>query len=754
MSDNVALVSRGAVAVVVAACALSTSCARDHSDANAECKRQLAAKLDAVAACEAAFAGAANVDTARSLVLAYTARGDDALAALAARNPGGPIAAEIWHRRGYKLSGAAGLAAFERALALRGTDPLGQVRELLAISARHEVNDDVLAALAIDARAFDIAMSTGDAIAIAHARVAFATELSILGDNVGAARMLADAVEHLPADDAAFLPAGLTLLGAIEYNRGHPRLARDAWRRAEATNEPRTVSAAHRNQVDNALRAGDLAEAAALVATDPVKATATHALYEARVALGRGDAAMATTWCERGLAKTDDVETRAMLESANGEALARQGSDAGAIAALERSIRAWDSELEKLELDELKQWAQSDEDRRAPYEHLFGIYARGGRALDALAVAQQYTARAFVDGLASRSVSDTGASAMQVAHAEGERAVALQHVARSLRASKSSKLPSAAELGAALLRSVVWTYFVADGELWLVALDRGDATIDDLGPLAAIRADLDAALAFDDAALDRLGERLAPAPRWHDLDSNTIVHIAAVAPLDRLPFVALRRARRRWIEHAAFAYVPNAAVLVALAAERPHHEAAVVIGDPRADLPGARAEAERIAAHLSVAARLGPAATIQTVLSAGNTELLAIASHADVTPGGASLRLADGNVTTGDIIDRGLAPSEAVLTSCASAATDADAWGALAGAFLAAGTPNVIASRWALDDTISAQLVADFFAADGAHHPAIALAAAQRAAIAHQVPVSAWAGLVALGTGDNAKELQ
>ncbi|HEY1552036.1 MAG TPA: CHAT domain-containing protein [Kofleriaceae bacterium] len=740
--------------VVVAACA-AVSCARDRSATTAACKSQLAAKTDAVTACVAAFANVASVDTARSLVLAYAARGDDALAALAARNPGGPIAAEIWHHRGNELRAAqeddASLAAFERALVLRGSDPLGQARELLPIAQRYQTRGDMLTALAVEARAFDAAMRSGDPTAIARARVAFATELSVLGDTAGSARMLADAVEHLPADDA-FLPAGLALQGSLEYQRGHRRLARDAWQRAEATNDPVTVGTAHRNRIDNALRAGDLAEASELVATDPVKETSMHALYEARVALARGDAAMATTWCERGLAKTEDVETRALLETTSGAALARQGNDSVAIAALERAIHAWDSELEQLQLDELKQWAQSDEDRRAPYEHLFGIYAREGRALDALAVAQQSSSRAFLDGLASRSVGETDESAAQVARVEGERAVALQHVARSLRASKRSRLPSAAELGAALRNAVVWTYVVADDEVWLVALDRGHETIDDLGPLAAIHADLDAAAAFDEGALGRLGDRLAPVPRWRDLDATTIVHIAVTAPLDRVPFVALNHAGRRWVEQAAFAYVPNAAVLVALGAERPHHDPAIVVGDPRGDLAGARAEAEGIAKRLAVPAQLGSAATTTRVLSAGDAELLAIASHADVTPGGASLRLADGNLTTGDIIDHGLAPSEAVLTSCASAATDADAWGALAGAFVAAGTPNVIASRWALDDAIGGQLVADFFAADGAHHPAIALAVTQRAAIAHQIPVAAWAALVALGTGESSTQ--
>jgi CHAT domain-containing protein len=71
-------------------------------------------------------------------------------------------------------------------------------------------------------------------------------------------------------------------------------------------------------------------------------------------------------------------------------------------------------------------------------------------------------------------------------------------------------------------------------------------------------------------------------------------------------------------------------------------------------------------------------------------------------------------------------------------------WGALGGAFLAAGSQAVMATLWSVEDEATASLVRAFYAAGGATDPARALSQAQRAAIAAGVSPRHWAAFVAL----------
>jgi hypothetical protein len=435
---------------------------------------------------------------------------------------------------------------------------------------------------------------------------------------------------------------------------------------------------------------------------------------------------------------------RWQLAALQGAVFERQGHEALAVAALEHAIDDVERARDRLELDELKAWVQAE--RRAPYDELFLIHARANRTLDALDVVQRANARSFFDGLASTewpiAIRDTEDQLLVRA---GVRAESLRIVAGALRVSTSARPPPAAMLVRNLAARSVWTYFVAGGHVWLLVLDRGAITIDDLGPLAQLRALIRDAGDLDEAALCRLGGILVPAGRR----LGGLIHIAADPPLDRVPFAALMVRGRRLIELTAISYVPSAAVLATLEARDSPRGEAVVLGDPRGDLPDAELEARETALVLGVRPRLGAEATTAAVLSAGGARVLAVAAHTEFTPGGASLLLADGRVTTSQILEAGLAPALVVLASCASAAVDSDVWGALAGAFIAAGSTTVIASRWALDDSGSRRLIAAMYAAGGLDHPAYGTAVAQRAAIASSVPMRIWAALVVLGLGES-----
>jgi tetratricopeptide (TPR) repeat protein len=727
----------------------SNGCSR-APDYAAACRHALEAKSDALDACTSAYVENASVTNAKQLVNVYITRGDQAVTTLLAFHPIDPIGAEIWHKRGgqYRDAGDTdhSIPAYERALALRGDNLEGQIRELAALSERYESKDDVRHALAIQARAFATATRLGDPIVLAHVRVALATELSLVGDEAGAERVFGDSVDRLPPDDS-YLPYALLTIGDNHRYHGRLQLAKVTFERVLALTDEQAIASARYSLIEVAFARSDLAEAKKLIEADADKTTSGHMANVARLALAEGRLEDALPASEAAVAASDH-DHHWLNEAIEGEVLAKIGREPEAIEVLDKAITEVETGLDQLGIDELKAWTQGDLDHRVPYEHLFVIHARAGRAMEALAVAQRATARAYLDGLVA-TPQPPSQDVASLARSAGVRADALHVIARSLRASGSSRTPDTRALSQALANSIVWTYFAADGYLWLVAVDHGVATVDNLGSAAAIADTLALAAALNEDALAKLDRWLAPPRRWSRVDSTSVIHIVAGAPFDRIPFAALGRGDDRWIHRAALAYVPSAAVLIELARRSSNGGELVVLGDPTNDLPGARGEAVATAEYFHIAARIGEVARARDVIEAGRAALLNISSHADVTPGGASLRLADGVVTVADILDHALAPRLVVLASCASGATNVDAWGALAGAFIAAGAPNVIASRWSIDDLPTRELLAQFYQSDGLHHPALALAIAQRAAIAHQVPVSAWASLVALGTGEN-----
>lgn len=182
------------------------------------------------------------------------------------------------------------------------------------------------------------------------------------------------------------------------------------------------------------------------------------------------------------------------------------------------------------------------------------------------------------------------------------------------------------------------------------------------------------------------------------------------------------------------ASAPPAAVLAATAGR----------GDG-VDLAAARGEVAAIGARLGVEPLVGGAATIAALRASADAPLLHLAAHGGLAEGGAYVRLADGDVTSTDIVTWRLAPKVVVLASCASGARPIGSiWGALGGAFLAAGSRAVVATLWSVEDEATAALMRDFYAAGGAQDPAAALAVAQRRAIAAGVPARQWAAFVVL----------
>ena len=148
---------------------------------------------------------------------------------------------------------------------------------------------------------------------------------------------------------------------------------------------------------------------------------------------------------------------------------------------------------------------------------------------------------------------------------------------------------------------------------------------------------------------------------------------------------------------------------------------ALVVADPRGDLPSAREEATQVTAALQRAGHratvlLGEAATHEAVLRALESAPPALLSYAGHAERGGSegwdsrLRLAAGSgLTAGDVLALRGAPRLVVLSGCETGATSSRAGAvglSLAAAFLVAGADAVIAASRPIEDVLAARLSA------------------------------------------------
>lgn len=275
---------------------------------------------------------------------------------------------------------------------------------------------------------------------------------------------------------------------------------------------------------------------------------------------------------------------------------------------------------------------------------------------------------------------------------------------------------------------------------WRLDVHHGAITGADLGPADTLEQRAAALLANPD-------DRTLAASLGETLLGNGVragpLYVLLVGTISNAPLAALRIGDRL-----AVARVPliRALGLTPRPASDPPTGPPVVLGDPRSSLPGAAAEARAVAAELGVEPLLGPAADRAAVEKAHGL-LLHIASHAQTTPDGSKLVLAEAELGTDDIAALAGAPATVVLASCGSAAArDVGGWGSLASAFIAAGTNMVIATSWTIRDDTAARVVEELYRYDVAADPAAALARAQQAlATRGDVPTREWAAFNVIG---------
>ncbi|MCP4654660.1 MAG: CHAT domain-containing protein [bacterium] len=585
--------------------------------------------------------------------------------------------------------------------------------------------------------------------------------LYAVGDLEGARRALEAAERLLTPEDPRDRARLLANQGAIRLDEGHPALARDALERALAeaagSGDRRFLRAVHLNLVKASLTLGEIEPAErhlreAWRNADPDDPGAPSLrYYQARVehARQRYDEAAATLEAALGHDPVPDwawdlEHQRGLAEEARGELAAAEDAYQRAAAIVEQ-MRC------SLGFDELKPWLLDR--KREPFEALVRLRAQAGRAVETLDTVERAKARTLVEALghATSTAPAPDANRWQ-AEAAVDRLEALEALLPPLRESPVVALRPLETVLAAVGDRHVLVYFAGGERMWLLAVHGRRIDVRPLSESpAAIRKLVQRFLARPEEAepASLLGELLLPEGSLPPPGST--LYLVPDGELGRLPFAAIRRRGRYLVEDYALTYVPSLNALVA-GESRPSEgwEEAVVLGDPRGDLPGAAREAREVAVRLRVSASTSGGADLEHLRRAARARVLHLATHTGLGPGGPWLLLADGEVSAGTLVAEGLAPRLVVLAGCASAARRGRGmWGSLGAAFFAAGSRMVLASLWSIEDQPTRAFVRRFYREGGEADAAGALARTQRAFIADRRSPTTWASFILMGSDSN-----
>jgi tetratricopeptide (TPR) repeat protein len=730
----------------------------------------------ALASCTRAFLDRGDPEAAvRAAGAAYYLERADEVRAWAERMRGHPREAGVLFYLGRSQLDAgddAALATHQRAvdIAHRHHDLDGVARNAFMLYDHAWRRGEYATALPRAYESFAAARSAGDRAGESRAVKAMAQILFELGDLEGTRRALAHLRHIGDPGDQSLQSHILQKQGSVYVAEGRLALARDAFARALAAAETAGDKRLQRDNLLNlasvSIELGDSAAARhhldAIHAFDAAYDARATPLFRARLALLEGrldDAGRALT---QARAQTDNVDWLWKIELEAGHVAEQQGEAGAAAAAYERAIATVEDMRASLDSNELKAWILASQ--RRPYEALFRLHARRGQTLDALGVLDRARARSLLDAFVARGEAgqragasgDLGAGGSDpppwIGHAV-DHADALASLLPAMSTSPVSRPRPVHEVVQALGPRTALLYFRTDDALWLLRVQDGRIDVVELASgkedLRALDALVDrvARAPGDAGAAAALGQRLLPATLLPA--PGTPLYLVPDGSLMRLPFAALRLEDRHLIERHVLVYLPGLSALAAIEGATPPAAPPAVLGDPRGDLPEAAREVALVAERLGVAPRIGAAATADVLRSAAGARVLHLATHVEVGPRGAALILADGAVDSAQVVNWRLGPALAVLAGCASAvqlSNHHEVWGSLATAFLASGARQVVAALWSIPDQETRAFIERFYAEDGVHDPAGALARVQRAWIATDRSPDAWAAFVLLGT--------
>jgi CHAT domain-containing protein len=284
-------------------------------------------------------------------------------------------------------------------------------------------------------------------------------------------------------------------------------------------------------------------------------------------------------------------------------------------------------------------------------------------------------------------------------------------------------------------------------------------------------------VARDGDARSRLFDLLL-GPLRKDLRDASQLTVVCDRELTRLPFAALwdRVARQYVVERYTVRTEPSASFLIAARAarQRAARPTALVVGEPLldasirlGDLPGAKAEAEHVAAlYPDRTLLIDTAARRDTVISLLHTHrVFHFAGHAVFNEDRPELsylalavsrgRVGHGALEAREISDLRLPNLElVVLSACQSLSSRPSRTGAVAGlasSFLQAGSPAIISSLWDVSDDVTGPLLSTFHRLFAGGTPAArALRDAQLEALksppSQRAAPAAWAAFIYAGS--------
>lgn len=714
-------------ALAITAGALAAGCSRGAPS----CEALVAARdwTHAAAVCRDAYEQthgvAAGIAAARSLLWAGKPADAEQLAlALRTTDRAGDAFLVIGEASARRGDAGAAVDAYDQALRVfqRDANDAGASRAALGLAGGWLARGDLVQAMDASQLAIERAERAGDAAMQLYGRLGRSDLLRRQGLLVEAEQELARAapLARTPRDQAWVALKHGILYSELDLDS----LARGSLERALAAPPgslaPEVALAAHLNLAWIERRAGELAratrhvEAAAAIDADDADVRVNRALILADQERLE-DAAR-----ELALAAPAAASVRASWWVAYNQGLiaGRRGDLEGMIAAFERSIegvRALSSHAGSYAPDVAAS-------HRQPYLRLIGAHARRGAWDAALRMVMELDALALLSterSPAKRRVDPAPGPAAP------SSAVALPTVASLLQAWRGRRLVIVVPD-----EETLWRLEVRDGGVHGAAVGIADELE---AKARALETD-----PTDAAAAEAL--RAAIVPAGVGAGALDVLLIGAIA---RAPLAALLHRGRRISDGAPLVRVLG---ILPRPARPPRSGGSVVLGDPRDDLPSARAEAIAVAARLGVTPGLGAAATSSALQEAHGADLLHVAAHSRIDARGPQLVLADRAVDRADILAARGAPAVVVLASCGSAvARDDTGWGSLAAAYLAAGADAVLASSWTIDDAGTQRFVEELYRHPVREQPARALAAAQARTRA-VLPARVWAGFTIIAS--------
>lgn len=469
--------------------------------------------------------------------------------------------------------------------------------------------------------------------------------------------------------------------------------------------------------------------------------------YRSRVDLARGRPAEAVRALETALGGDPAPDWAWDLEYQLGRAEEARGNSMAAEAAYERSIGVVEEMRRGLAFDDLKSWLLDR--KRQPFEALFRLQARAGRAEAALATVERAQARTFLDAFLHASSSAGTPPGKPWSSTSLQRLEGLESLLPAMSESPVASPQAIDQVLAAFGDRHGLVYFEAGEEIRLITVAGRRPRLHPPAPAQEVRRLGERFLAHpdDEQVADRLGEMLLPPGALPE--KGTAVHVVADGILGNFPFAALRRDGRYLVEDHPVLMLPSLGALAALESRRgePPPGAPLVLADPRGNLPEAAAEGRQVAKRLGAPALVGPKAVSGELKKASRARALHLALHTGPGPRGAWLQLADREVSASEIVTSRIGPRLVVLATCSSGArTGRQMWGSLGAAFLTAGSRAVLASLWSVEDEQAREFVLRFYAEGGASDPSGALARVQRVAIGQGRSPMFWAPFVLIGS--------